>query len=120
MREESLGEILAAQSLVSSARALLARPRTCNVDECAALLREAQGHMERLRDRLPKAGPAGRELREQAATLQREIRQSAALLDQAARFGANWLARLRAMSSGYTAAGSPAPLQTNGLVSVLG
>lgn len=103
-----------------TARDLLTRPRTCNMDECAECLREAQGHLEGLRDNLRDAGPAGRELREPLVALGREIRQAGALVEQAARFGRRWLERLRATSSSYTAAGAPAPLPAGGQISILG
>ena len=121
MRERTLPQLLAAaQSCVSSARDLLARPRTCNIDECGRRLREAQSYLEWMRDNLREAGPAGRELRGPLITLGREIRQAGALLEQAARFGRRWLERLRATSSSYTAAGGPAPLPARGRISILG
>jgi hypothetical protein len=121
MRERTPPQLLAdAQSRVSSARDLLTRPRTCNMDECLKYLREAQGYLEWLRDNLREAGPAGRELREPLIALGREIRQAGALLEQAARFGRRWLESLRATSSSYTAAGGPAPLPSRGHISILG
>ena len=121
MRERTLQQFLAAaQSRVNSARDLLMRPRTCNIDDCGRYLREAQGYLERLRDSLREAGPAGRELREPLIALGREIRQAGALLEQAARFGRRWLERLRATSSSYTAAGGPALLPARGRISILG
>jgi|HubBroStandDraft_4_1064222.scaffolds.fasta_scaffold244065_2 hypothetical protein len=121
MREQTPPQLLeAAQSRVSSARDLLARPRTCNMDECVKYLWEAQSYLERLRDNLREAGPAGRELRDPLIALGREIRQAGALLEQAARFGRRWLERLRATSSSYTAAGSPAPSPVRGRISILG
>jgi hypothetical protein len=121
MRELTLPELLAAaQSRVSSACELLARPRTCNIDECADCLREAQRYLEGMRDSLRDAGPAGRELRAPLIALGREIRQAGALLEQAARIGRRWLDRLRPTSSSYTAAGGPAPLRACGRISILG
>jgi hypothetical protein len=121
MPERTFSQRLAdAQSRVSSARDLLAHPRTCNMDACLKYLREAQGCLEWLRDNQREAGPAGRELREPLISLGREIRQAGALLEQAARFGRRWMERLRATSSSYTAAGGPAPLPARGRVSVLG
>ena len=121
MRERTLPQLLAAaQSRVSSARDLLARPRTCNMDECAKCLREAQGYLEWMRDSPREAGSGSRELREPLIALGREIRQARALLEQAARFGRRWLESLRATSSSYTAAGGPAPLPSRGHISILG
>ena len=121
MRERTPPQLLAdAQSRVSSARDLLTRPCTCNMDDCLKYLREAQGYLEWLRDNLREAGPAGRELREPLIALGREIRQAGALLEQAARFGRRWLESLRATSSSYTAAGGPAPLPSRGHISILG
>jgi hypothetical protein len=121
MRGRTPPQLLAdAQSRVNSARELLARPRTCNLDECLKYLREAQGYLEWLRDNLREAGPAGRELREPLMALGREIRQAGALLEQAARFGRRWLDRLLASGSSYTAAGGPAPLAARGRISILG
>jgi hypothetical protein len=121
MREHDLqGLLAAAQSRVRGVRALLARPRVCNLDECVTLFREAQGYLEWLRDRLPQAGPASRDLRPQASTLAGEIRQAGVLLEQAARYGRRWLERLRSISPEYTASGSAAPLQIRGHISFLG
>jgi hypothetical protein len=121
MRERTFPQLLAdAQSRVSSARGLLARPRTCNMDECLKYLREAQGYLEWLRDNLRDAGPAGLELREPLIALGREIRQAGALLEQAARFGRRWLERLLAANSSYTAAGGPPPLPARRCISILG
>ena len=121
MRERTLQEPLAgAQSRVREARGMLAHPRDCDLEACATLLREAQGDLEQLRDSLLAGGSGGRELRQQATLLGHEIRQAGALLDQAARFGRNWLERLRAASRGYTAAGSPAPIPPCGQISVMG
>jgi hypothetical protein len=85
MRQHDLAGLLAAaQSRVRGARAMLARPRTCNLDECVTLFREAQGYVEWFRDSLPQAGPAPRGLRRQATVLAGEIRQAGVLLEQAA------------------------------------
>jgi len=121
MREHDLqGLLAAAQSRVRGARALLARPRTCNLDECVTLFREAQGYLEWLRDRLPQIVPASRDLRAQATTLIGEIRQAGVLLDQAAHYGRRWLERLGSRSPEYTASGSAVPLQVGGHISFLG
>ena len=121
MRERDLqGLLAAAQSRVTGARALLARPRACNADECVTLFREAQGYLEWLRDSLPQAGPVGRDLRRQAIGLAGEIRQAGVLLDQAARLGVRWLAGLRSMAREYTPSGSAVPVRIRGRVSVLG
>ena len=121
MPERTLQEPLAAaQSRVREARALLACPRTCDLEACATLLRGAQDDLEQLRDSLLAGGPGGGELRQQATLLGREIRQAGALLEQAAHFGRNWLERLRAASRGYTAAGSPAPIPPCGQISLMG
>lgn len=101
--------LTAAQSRVRGARALLARPRDCNLDECVTLFREAQGYLEWLRDSLPPAGDSGRGLRRQATTLAGEIRLAGVLLEQAARSGRRWLERLRPPGPEYTASGQPAP-----------
>ena len=64
MRKPDLRDLLAAaQTRIQGARALLARPRTCNPDECITLFREAQGYMEWLRDRLAQASPVSSDLR---------------------------------------------------------
>ena len=121
MRERTFPQLLAdAQSRVSSARDLLTRPCTCNMDDCLKYLREAQGYLEWLRDNLREAGPAGLELREPLIALGREIRQAGALLEQAAHFGRRWLERLLASNSSYTAAGGPAPLPARRCISILG
>src|ERR1039458_5125916 len=135
MREHDLqGLLAAAQSRVRGARALLARPRACNPDECVTLFREAQGYLEWLRDSLPRAGrwaeglrdtppqagPAGRDLRRQATGLAGEIRQAGVLLEQAARLGRRWLAALRPMGPQYTASGSAVPVRIRGRISFLG
>ena len=121
MREHDLqGLLAAAQSRVRGARALLARPRVCNLDACVTLFREAQGYLEWLRDRLPQTGPASRDLRAQATTLAGEIRQAGVLLEQAARYGRRWLERLASISPEYTASGSEVPLQISGHISFLG
>jgi hypothetical protein len=121
MREPDLQRLLAAaQSRVRGARALLARPRACNVDECVTLFREAQGYLEWLRDSLSQAEPAGRDLRGQATVLAGEIRQAGVLLEHAARFGRRWLEGRRPMDPEYTASGRRAPLRTRGRVSFIG
>jgi len=121
MREMTLPQLLAAaQSRVTSARALLARPRTCNLDECEECLREAQRYLESMREDLREAGPAAREFRGPLIALGREIRQVGALLEQAASFGRRWLERLRASHSAYTPAGCPVPVQACWRISVLG
>jgi hypothetical protein len=114
------GLLTAAQGRVRGARALLARPRACNPDECVTLFREAQGYLEWLRDNLPQAGPAGRDLRRQAATLAGEIRQAGVLIEQAARFGRRWLERVRSSPPEYTASGNRVPPQIPGRISLLG
>ena len=121
MRERDLqGLLAAAQSRVRAARALLARPRACNPDECVTLFREAQGYLEWLRDSLPHAGRAGRDLRRQATALAGELHQAGVLIEQAARFGRRWLAGLRSMNPEYTASGSALPVQIRGRISFLG
>jgi hypothetical protein len=121
MREHELqGLLAAAQSRVRGTCALLARPRACNLDECVTLFREAQGYLEWLRDSLPQAGPAGRELRGQATNLAGEIRLAGVLLEQGALLGRRWLERLRSMAPEYTASGSAVPLDIRGRISFLG
>jgi hypothetical protein len=121
MREPDLQELLAAaESRVRGARVLLAGPRTCNLDECVTLFREAQGYLEWFRDSLPRAGPPNRGLRRQATALAAEIRQAGVLLEQAARYGRRWLERLRSMAPEYTASGGRAPLHIRGQISFLG
>jgi hypothetical protein len=121
MREDDLkGLLTAAQSRVGGARALLTRPRGCNLDECVTLFREAQGYLEWLRDSLPRMGENGRDLRRQAAILAGEISQAGVLLEQAARFGRRWLANLRPADPEYTASGSAVPLRICGRISFLG
>jgi hypothetical protein len=118
MREHDLQELLAAaQARVRGVRTALARPRTCNVDECITLLREAQGYLEWLRDSLRHAAPA-HQLRAQALALLVEIQQAGVLLEQAARYGRRFIERLRPPE--YTAAGSPPPLCIRGSLSLLG
>jgi hypothetical protein len=121
MREPDLyGLLAAAQSRVRGARALLARPRACNLDECVTLFREAQGYLEWFRDTLPRAGPAGRELRRQATTLAAELLQAGVLLEQGACLGRRWLASLRAAAPEYTASGNEVPVHIRGRISLLG
>ncbi len=121
MRQHDLAGLLAAaQSRVRGARAMLARPRTCNLDECVTLFREAQGYVEWFRDSLPQAGPAPRGLRRQATVLAGEIRQAGVLLEQAARSSRRWLERLRSAGPAYTASGSRTPLNICGHISFLG
>jgi len=121
MREHDLdGLLAAAQSRVRGARALLARPLACNPDECITLFREAQGYLEWLRDSLPQARPAGRDLRRQAIDLAGEIRQARILLDRAAILGRRWFAGLRSMAPEYTASGTAAPVRIRGSISFLG
>jgi len=121
VRERDLqGLLAAAQSRVRGADALLARPRTCNLEECVTLFREAQGYLEWLRDSLSQAGPAGPSLRPTAATLASEIRQAGILLEQGAMLGRRWLAGLRALAPEYTASGNAVPLRIRGRVSLLG
>ena len=94
MPERTIQEPLAAaQSRVREARALLARPRSCDLEACATMLHGAQGDLEKLRDSLLAGAPGCWELRQQATLLGREIRQAGALLEQAASFGRNWLGR---------------------------
>jgi hypothetical protein len=113
------GLLAAAATRVRGARALLARPRACCLDECVTLLREAQGYLEWLRDSLGNGGPARRDLRAQAVALAGEIRQAGILLERAARGGRHWLDRLQS-SAGYTAAGACLPLRPRGRISFLG
>jgi hypothetical protein len=121
MPEPDLQKLLAAaQSRVGGARALLARPRACNVEECAALFCEAQGYLESVRDSLAHAGPASRYLRRQAAILDGEIRQAGVLLEQAARCGRRWLKGMRRIAPEYTASGAAVPLRISGQISLLG
>jgi hypothetical protein len=121
MRGQTAPELLAAaHSRVSTARDLLSRPRTCNLEECAQHLQEAQKFLESMRDDLGKSGSIGREFRRPLIALSHEIRQAGALLEQAARFGRRWLERLRASTSTYTAAGGPGPLPANRRISLLG
>jgi len=120
MRTESLEELLAAaQARVRGVRARLARPRTCNPDECVTLLREAQGYLEWLRDSLAGAAPHG-QLRVQAVALCREISEAGILLERAARFGHRWLENLRVRHCGYTGASQPGPLPPGGCFSLVG
>jgi len=111
--------LAAAQARVGSARALLAHPRTCSLDECITLLREAQGYLEWVRDSLVGARPAPGNLRAQAQALAVEIRHAGTLLEQAVRFGRRWLERLQS-SAGYTSGGTCVPLQPRGRISILG
>lgn len=121
MRDEELkGLLAAAQTRVSGARALLTRPRACNLDECVTLFREAQGYLEWLRDSLPRVGENGRALRRQAAILAGEIGQAGVLLEQSVRCGRRWLANLRAADPEYTASGSAVPVKIRGRISYLG
>jgi len=121
MRERDLqGLLAAAQSRVRGAHVLLERPRACNLEECVTLFREAQGYLEWLRDSLSRAGPVGRGLRPQAATLEGEVRQAGVLLQQGALLGRRWLAGLRAAAPEYTASGSAAPFPIRGRISLLG
>jgi len=121
MREHDLqGLLSAARSRVRGARALLARPRACNPDECVTLFREAQGYLEWFRDSISRAGPGGRDLRRQAIALAGEIRQAGVLIEQAASLGRRWLASLRSMAPEYTASGSEVPLHIRGRISFLG
>ena len=118
MRDQNLRKLLiAAQSRVRRARAMLARPRSCRLDECLSVLCEAQGYLEWLRDSLP-GGPPGN-LRAEALGLAGDIRQTSILLERAARLGRRWLARLAA-SAGYTAAGQCVPLAGRGRLSIIG
>lgn len=114
------GLLAAAQSRVRGARAMLARPRACNPDECLALFREAQGYLEWFRDSLPKAGASNRALRHQAIALAAEIRQAGVLLEPAARCGRRWLERIGTRSPEYTASGDTVPLRIHGRMSLLG
>jgi hypothetical protein len=121
MREHDLQKLLAAAELrVRGARALLARPRACNLEECVTLFREAQGYLEWFRDSVPRAGPVPRGLRRQATALSGEICRTGVLLEQAARSGRRWLERLGSMGPAYTASGSRAPFEIRGRVSFLG
>jgi len=114
------GLLTAAQSRVRGARALLGRPRACNVDECVTLIREAQGYLEWTRDSLAQAPPADPGLRRHATTLAGEIRQTAVLLEQGARLGRRWLAGLRPAEPEYTASGSAVPVEIRGHISLVG
>jgi hypothetical protein len=121
MREPDLrGMLVAAEARVRGARALLARPRACNPDECITLFREAQGYLEWFRDSLPPAGQANGSLRRQAVGLAGEIRQAGVLIEQAAVRGRRWLERLRPALPEYTASGSRAPHHIRGHISYLG
>ncbi len=76
MDERNLSWLLAAaQARVRATSALLALPRECHVDECVTLLREAQGYLEWLLDRMRSDQPAPAELRAQAAELAGEMWQ---------------------------------------------
>jgi hypothetical protein len=112
--------LAAAQACVRAARALLLCPRTCDLDRCTGLFREAQSELEGLRGSFDADLGDGGELRRQAYDLRREIGQAGALLEQAARFGRHWLERLRAATGGYTAAGVPAAVPGCGQISVVG
>jgi len=114
------GLLAAAESRVRGARVLLAQPRTCNLEECVTLFREAQGYLEWFRDSFPQAGQAARGFGRQATALAAEIRQAGVLLEHAARFGRRWLERLRSMGPEYTASGSRPPLDIRGHISLLG
>jgi len=121
MREENLGELLAkARARIGGARARLADPRTCAPGECVTLLREAQGYLEWLRDRLRGGARGSRELRDEAGRMGREIREAGVLLEQAARRGHRWLELARARHCGYTRAGLPGPLPPAGRLSIWG
>lgn len=121
MPENELQRLLtAAQARIREARAMLARPRACRLDECGTLFREAQGYLEWFRDSLSRAGVTHGSLRRQAAALAEEICQAGVLLEQAARFGRRWLDRLRAPAPEYTASGGIAPPDNRGHVSFLG
>ncbi len=110
----------AAQSCVSRARRELLNPRTCDLEACNRLFRQAQKHVEELRDTMHREGDAGRELRERGAALSGEIRQAAILIEQAARLGRHWLNRLESMNPGYTPAGCWSPVISRGHVCVTG
>jgi len=121
MREpDLLGLLTAAQSRVRGARAILARPRSCNLDQCVTLFREAQGYLEWICDSLPRTEPSRRNLRREAAALAGEIGQAGLLLEQAARLGRRWLEGLRSRAPEYTASGTAVPLHIRGRISCLG
>jgi hypothetical protein len=111
--------LAAAQARVGSARALLAHPRTCNLDECIALLREAERYLEWVRDSMVAARPGPGNLRAQAKALAVEIRHTGTLLEQAVCCGRRWLERLQS-SAGYTCGGTCVPLQPRGRISIIG
>ncbi len=120
MPERNLGALLAAaRSRVGGARGMLERPRSCRLDECVTLLREAQGYLEWLRDSLPAARTGGAELRAGALALATELAHAGVLLDQAARRGRRWLERLES-GAGYTATGALPAWQGRGRISMLG
>ena len=119
MQPDLSGLLAAAQLRVGGTRALLARPRDCNLEECVALLREAQGYLEWLRDSLSTAPPVAGNLRAQALALLTEIRQAGVLLDRAARFGRRTIEILQSRA-GYTAAGTFPPWQPGGRTTVFG
>ena len=63
MRRNELEEMLmGAQQRVRAACTLLMRPLACDADACLALFRDAQGDLERLRERLAEGGVRGRGL----------------------------------------------------------
>ena len=111
--------LAAARSRVCQARALLACPRTCPVDEWVTPLREALGYLEWLRDNLMRQPTANLRLRAETAALLGEVRQTGILLEQAARRGGRWLERLQ-VQDGYTAQGALAPLAGRGCISFFG
>jgi hypothetical protein len=112
--------LAAAKQRVGGVRTMLQSPRSCRIDECLSLLREAQGYLEWLRDGLSGGAgqiPANWVTSMKALTL--DIRQTGVLLEQAARFGRRWLERLES-NLGYTAAGLHPAWQPRGHIFYLG
>jgi len=121
MEERRLAWLLKeARARVHATSALLGHPRTCKVDECVTLLREAQGYLEWLRDEMRTDRRETTQLRAQASSLASEIRRAGTLLEGAARMGRRWLERMTAGYAGYTAAGGMTRPPITGHVSILG
>ena len=105
----------AARAEVDAACRELLSPSPSGLDRSAARLEAATGRLNAARG-VVDGGANVMDVR----GMQDSLRHARLLLDGAARFHQGWLARLGALSSGYTRGGIPAPVDRSGRVLVHG
>lgn len=102
---------------VREARGILSNPTADNLDECRRKLDVVAAEFQQSQALFPNVDLSGRTvLAAELGKLRAEIMRIAILLDGASGFYRGWIRLVGSMASGYTASGTPAPLETRGQV----